>query len=144
MLQEKHAVTSFIESEGEVLILLRSKHVSTYQETWGGVSGVIDNDRTADEQALVEIQQETGLFGQDIELVRKGEPLVFDDEELGVRKVVHPYLFHVRDRRIIKTDWEHKELRWIRPEEIDNYKTMPKLKETLARVLSQQDGYTRR
>ena len=62
---------------------------------------------------------------------------MFDDEELGVRKVVHPYLFHVRDRRIIKTDWEHKELRWIRPEEIGNYKTMPKLKETLARVLSQ-------
>ena len=139
MLREKHAVTSFLESEGEVLVLLRSEHVSTYQETWGGVSGIIDNDKMADEQAVIEIQQETGLSGQDIELVRKGEPFAFDDEELGVRKVVHPYLFHVRDRRIIKTDWEHKELRWIRPEEIDNFKTMPKLKETLARVLFRQD-----
>ena len=135
MLKEIHAVTSFLESEGEVLILLRSEHVGTYQDTWGGVSGAIDNDKTADEQALVEIQEETNLSGQYIELVRKGEPFAFNDEKLGVRKIVHPYLFHVRDRRRIKIDWEHKELRWIKPEEIDNYETMPKLKETLDRVL---------
>ncbi len=136
MLREIHAVTTFLESENEILILLRSEHVSTYQGKWAGVSGVIDDDKMADGQVLVEIEEETGLSGEDIELIRKGEPLVIDDEELRVRKVVYPYLFHVRDRRKINIDWEHEQIKWIKPADIDNYETMPKLKETLARVLS--------
>ncbi len=136
MLREIHAITSFLESANEILILLRSEHVSTYQGTWAGVSGHVDDDKTADEQALVEIEEETSLSREDVELIRKGEPLVFDDEKLGVRKIVHPYLFHVKDRSKINIDWEHKEIRWIKPGDIDNYETMPKLKETLARVLS--------
>ncbi len=136
MLPEIHAVTSFLESENEILILLRSEHVSTYRGRWAGVSGAVDDDKTADEQAWAEIEEEAGLSGENIELVRKGEPLLIDDEELGVRKVVHPFLFHVKDRSKIKIDWEHQQMRWIKPGDIDNYETMPKLKETLAQVIS--------
>ena len=134
MLQDKSVVTCFLESDGEILILLRSEHVSTYQGKWAGVSGSIDEGNTADEQALIEIEEETSLSKQDIELVRKGEPQLIDDKKLGFRKVVHPYLFHIKDRGKIKIDWEHKEARWIKPEEIANYETVPRLKETLARV----------
>jgi len=138
MLKEVYAVTSFLQSDDEILILLRSEDVSTYQGKWGGISGMIDDNRTADEQALLEIMEETDLSLQDIELIKKGEPFVFDDELLHVRKVVYPYLFHIRDRRGIRIDWEHKEMRWIRPEDLGNYDTMPRLKETLAQVLSSQ------
>ena len=134
MLPEKEAVTSFLESNREILILLRSERVSTYRGRWAGVSGSIDKDKTADEQALVEIEEETGLSKEDIELTRKGEPLLIDDAKLGFRKIIHHYLFHIRDRDKIKIDWEHKEARWIKPEDIENYQTVPKLKETLARV----------
>lgn len=134
MSQEKQAVTVFLESEGEILILLRSQHVGTYQGKWGGVSGSVDEDMTPDEQALLEIEEETGLSREDFELTRKGEPLLIDDIVLGVRKVVHPYLFHVKDRNKVKIDWEHKQMRWIEPGDMDNYETMPKLKETLAQV----------
>jgi len=135
MSKEVHAVTSFLESEGMVLILLRSGRVSTYRGTWGGVSGSVDSDKTPDEQAVLEVQEETGLSGDDFELKRKGESLVIDDKTLGIRKVVHPYLFHVKDRGKIRIDWEHERFKWIRPHEIDSYRTMPMLKETLAQVL---------
>ena len=138
MLKEVHAVTSFLQSEDKILILLRSEHVSTYQGKWGGISGVIDNDRTADEQALLEIVEETGLSKQDLELIRKGEPVMFDDEMFNLRKVVYPYLFHVKDRSRVRINWEHKELRWIGPQDFENYETMPKLKETLEQVLPLQ------
>ena len=134
MLEERQVVTSFLESDNEILILLRSEHVSTYKGRWAGVSGSIDEGKTADEQALREIEEETGLSREDIELLRKGEPLLIDDEKLGFRKVVHPYLFHIKDRGKIKIDWEHKEARWIKPEDMDSYETVPRLKETLARV----------
>jgi 8-oxo-dGTP pyrophosphatase MutT (NUDIX family) len=136
MLPEKRVVTCFLESDGEVLILRRSRQVGSYQGKWAGVSGYIET--TADEQALVEIEEETGLSQENLKLINKGEPLSIEDERIGIKWVVHPYLFHIKDRGKIKIDWEHKETKWIKPEEIGNYQTVPKLKETLARVYESQ------
>ena len=131
-LQEKQVVTCFLESDSEILILRRSDQVGSYQGKWAGVSGYID--KSADEQALVEIEEETNLGKEDLRLIRRGKPLLIEDEKLGVKWVVHPYLFHIKERGKIKIDWEHTEARWIKPEEIGNYQTVPMLKETLARV----------
>lgn len=133
MLQEKRVVTCFLESGNEILILRRSERVGSYQGRWAGVSGYIET--TADEQALTEIKEETSLSPEDVELTRKGKPLPVEDKGLGVRWVVHPYLFHIKDRNKIKIDWEHKEARWIKPQDITGFETVPKLKETLAQVL---------
>jgi ADP-ribose pyrophosphatase YjhB (NUDIX family) len=132
MLQEKQVVTCFLESENEILILRRSGQVGSYQGKWAGVSGYIET--SADEQALIEIEEETSLSREDVELIKRGRPLPIEDKRLGVRWVVHPYLFHIKDRDKVKIDWEHKEARWIKREEIGNFDTVPKLKETLARV----------
>ncbi len=91
-------------------------------------------ESTPDEQALTEMREETGLEREDVELLKKGEVLGVDDEGLGVRWIVHPYLFHVKDRDRIRTDWEHTETKWIVPREIGDYPTVPRLKETLERV----------
>jgi 8-oxo-dGTP diphosphatase len=133
MLQEKKVVTCFLESGGEILILRRSGEVGSYRGSWAGVSGYIES--TADEQALTEIEEETSLKRDDVELLKKGEPLAVEDEGLETRWLVHPYLFRIKDRERIRIDWEHKEARWIRPEDIGNYQTVPKLKEALSRVL---------
>jgi len=132
MLQEKQVVTCFLESENEILILRRSEQVGSYRGRWAGVSGYIETN--ADEQALVEVEEETSLCREDLELIKRGKPIHIKDEKLGVEWVVHPYLFHIKDRGKIKIDWEHKETKWIEPKDIDNYETVPKLKETLERV----------
>ena len=133
MLQEKHVVTCFLESNNEILILRRSNKVGSYQGKWAGVSGYIDN--TADEQSLTEIREETNLYGEDIELITRGEALKVKDDRLDVIWTIHPFLFHITDRSKIKLDWEHIDARWIKPHELDNYNTVPKLKETLAQVI---------
>jgi 8-oxo-dGTP pyrophosphatase MutT (NUDIX family) len=133
MLQEKRVVTCFMESGGEILILRRSGEVGSYRGRWAGVSGYIES--SADEQALTEIEEETGLERGEVELLKKGEPLAVEDEGLGIRWVVHPYLFRIKDRDKIRIDWEHKEARWIKAEDIEHYQTVPKLKEALSRVL---------
>jgi 8-oxo-dGTP diphosphatase len=132
-LQEKRVVTCFLESGGEILLLRRSQLVGSYQGKWAGVSGYIET--TPDEQALTEIAEETGLGREDVKLIAKGKPISAEDEKLGVRWVIHPYLFRIADRDKIKIDWEHKETRWIDPQDIDSYPTVPKLKETLDRVI---------
>lgn len=132
MLQEKKVVTCFLESEGEILILRRSGEVGSYRGSWAGVSGYIES--SADEQALTEIEEETSLNRQDVAMIKRGKTVAVEDEGLGIRWVVHPYLFRIEDRDKIRIDWEHKEARWIKPEDIDNYQTVPKLKEALSRV----------
>lgn len=111
----------------------RSEQVGSYQGRWAGVSGYIET--SADEQALIEIEEETSLSPEEVELTRKGKSLAVEDKKLGVRWIVHPYLFHIEDRNKIKMDWEHKEARWIVPKDITKFETVPKLKETLDRVL---------
>ncbi len=132
MLTEKQVVTCFLESEGGILILRRSEKVGSYQGRWAGVSGYVET--APDEQALTEMMEEVGLLKEDVKLLKKGEPLPVEDEQLGVRWIVNPYLFHLKDRGKIRIDWEHKELKWIKPEAIGDFKTVPRLKEALARV----------
>ncbi len=83
MLKEKQVVTCFLESENKILILRRSEQVGSYQGRWAGVSGYVET--TADEQALVEIEEETSLCGEDLKLVKRGKPLLIEDEKLGVK-----------------------------------------------------------
>jgi 8-oxo-dGTP pyrophosphatase MutT (NUDIX family) len=129
-LPEKRVVTCFLECGDKILLLRRSGLVGSFQGRWAGVSGYIET--TAGEQALVEIEEETGLRRGDVELVKRGSPLKVEGE--GVRWVVYPFLFQIKDRSKIRIDWEHSEQRWIAPDEIDDYQTVPMLKEVLARV----------
>jgi 8-oxo-dGTP diphosphatase len=130
---EKHVVTCFLECNGRILILRRSQLVGSFRGRWAGVSGYIET--TADEQALVEIEEETGLCRGDVELVRQGRPLRAEDG--GIRWVVYPFLFRTKERDKVRIDWEHSDKRWIAPDEIDDYLTVPMLKEALSRVLGE-------
>jgi len=131
-LPEKHVVTCFLESDGEILLLRRSQKVGSYQGRWAGVSGYVET--TPDKQALTEISEETGLQPEDLQLLKKGKILTVEDEELGTRWLVHPYLFHINDRSKIRTDWEHLDSKWISPKDIVDFTTVPRLKEALDSV----------
>ena len=44
--------------------------------------------------------------------------------------VVHPFYFQASSN-MINLEWEHDQYKWINPNEIENYDTVPKLKEVL-------------
>ena len=126
----KNVVTCFLKHNSQILILRRSHNVGSFRGKWAGVSGFIES--TPDEQAFTEIAEETRLSRDDVELVKKGLPLGVEGE--GRRWIVHPYLFNITEKDKIEMDWEHNELKWIEPREIDNYDTVPMLKDALAEV----------
>ncbi len=114
----QHVVTCFLEYNKRILILKRSDKVRTHKHKWAGVSGYIEQGETDEETALKEIREETGILEQDLELVRKGEPIHVQD---GIHVwVVHPFLYKTKTNNI-KIDWEHTEFRWISPDELQNY-----------------------
>jgi 8-oxo-dGTP pyrophosphatase MutT (NUDIX family) len=134
IMEERHVVTCFLEHEGKIPLFRRSQKVGTYRGKWAGVSGYIEEGNTPLEQAFIEIGEETGLSEGDVELIKEGVPLEIIDEEMGRKWVVHPFRFKVKTPHKIAIDWEHTELKWIDPEDIVEYETVPNLVETWERV----------
>jgi 8-oxo-dGTP diphosphatase len=135
-MRQAKVVTCFLlrrSGDDEILLLRRSQQVSTYRGRWAGVSGYVEEADPLS-QAYTEIEEETGLTREDVQLLRTGEPLEVVDAEADRRWIVHPFLFEVREPARVRTDWEHVETRWIRPREIFHYETVPQLAETLMRV----------
>ena len=127
-------VTVFLTHRSKILVLKRSREVATYKGHWAGVSGYLEsNDALA--QALTEMAEEVGLSKRDVTLVKAGKPLKIVDDAQDRAWRVHPFLFAVHEPDKIRLDRENIAMRWILPEEIDQLKTVPALKETLERVI---------
>ncbi len=136
-MRQAKVVTCFLlrrsSGDDEVLLLRRSQQVGTYRGRWAGISGYIEETDPLT-QAYTEMEEEAGLAREDVQLLRSGEPLEVVDAEAERRWIVHPFLFEVREPARIRADWEHSETRWIRPQDISHYETVPQLAETLMRV----------
>ncbi|MGB9986765.1 NUDIX domain-containing protein [Salarchaeum japonicum] len=129
-MDEVHVVTCVLRNRGRVLLLRRSDAVGSYTGRWGMVAGHAEGQ--PDEQAWVEIVEETGLRDA-CTLVRHGDPFTVTDAERGTRWVVHPSLFDCATRDMTPneetTDWE-----WVNPVEIRRRDTVPELWTSYRRV----------
>ncbi len=123
-----HVVSCFIKKNDKILILKRSEKVRSYSGKWATVSGYVEKNEKPEETAFKEIREETGTEGK---LIRKGKIIHVKDNE--GEWFVHPFLFEIKSGNI-RIDWEHTDYRWIKPEEIKNYDTVPILKEALENV----------
>jgi 8-oxo-dGTP pyrophosphatase MutT (NUDIX family) len=109
--------------------LKRSDKVRTYKGKWATVSGYIENNEEPKARAIKEIKEEICLNEHEIDFVKEGN-LIYVNKDW----IVYPYLFSAKTDKI-KIDWEHVEYRWIKPKELKNYDTVPKLKEALESAL---------
>lgn len=120
-----------------ILILKRSDKVSTYKGYWSGISGYIEEDEEPVDTAFKEIKQETSLDGKNIELIKTIEPIEFTDiyKEEKYSWKVYPFLFKIRKESKIQINWENISYRWIKPSDIDEFETVPRLKEVIVKLL---------
>lgn len=136
-------VTSFLLRQGqdgeEILLVRRSQRVRTYQGAWAGVSGYLEAGVTPVEQAYTELREEMGLDSSSVTLVKAGTPLLVEDGAQGLHWLVHPFLFTLHSQQDLRLDWEALEMRWVRPDDLRAYYTVPMLAEALAEVYPVQD-----
>jgi 8-oxo-dGTP pyrophosphatase MutT (NUDIX family) len=131
---KKYIVTVFIEYQGKILLLRRSQKVRTMKGKWAGVSGYIERQREPIRQAFKEVHEEIGLTSKNIKVLNEGKPLeAVENPPNNVIWIVHPFYFS-SNTNAITLDWEHDQYKWINPAEIENYDTVPRLKEALDRV----------
>lgn len=125
-------VTAFLMHEGKVFLIKRSDRVGTYRGYWAGISGYVENLPIL--QARTELLEETGMRTENLRLRGIGVPLPVDDPEHGSSWMVFPFLFETDHPELIRTDWESSESRWVTPDELKNYQTVPGLVEVLERI----------
>lgn len=122
--REIRVVTSLIErGDGKLLLLRRSDQVGSFRGRWAGVSGFLE-DPTEEAQARREILEETQIPSVDLDLVARGRTVYARDEDRIYAAA--PFRFHTRSTDV-RLDWEHTEYRWIDPEELGRFPTVPKL-----------------
>jgi 8-oxo-dGTP pyrophosphatase MutT (NUDIX family) len=127
-------VTCFLRRGERVLVLKRSMDVRTNKGKWAGVSGYVEPGETPRETAYKELEEETSATAEQLELVREAPPLTFVDEENETTWVVHPFLFD--DRGVeVRLDWEHTDLAWMDPLQLDALDTVMGLRRTLDAAL---------
>lgn len=123
----QEVVTSFLQHKGLILLLRRSSQAGSFQGQWAGVSGYLPHGVLPLAHARQEIREETGLDASEVELLRQGEPLLVVDEG-GGQWMVHPFLFRITDPDRVRLDWEHSEARWVAPESLSEFESVPGLK----------------
>lgn len=119
-INERRVVTCILRRQGKLLLLKRSRKVSTNQGRWAGVSGFIERGERPEETALKEVVEETGIRNARLE----GRAKVVSIRDSCYVWKIHPFLFEVGEEEVV-LDWEHTECAWLTREEIEGYDTVP-------------------
>src|SRR5574338_263750 len=128
-------VTSFVSSESKVLILKRSNKVKSMKGLWGAVSGIIEGNEEPLDRAKIEIHEEIGVKSDIIRLIKAGKDMMVSSPQYPDHQWhIFPFLFELQSPRI-SLNWENSSYKWIAPEEIHQYKTVPSLDEVLFNLL---------
>ncbi|MBF0123773.1 MAG: NUDIX domain-containing protein [Magnetococcales bacterium] len=138
-MQQRQAISAFLRHDGRLLLVRRSDRVGSFQGFWSGISGYLEGDPLI--HALQEILEETSIPATDLTLIRQAKPVdIVDHNHVGVVWRIHPFLFELATPDKIKLDWENDELRWILPQELGHYKTVPGLDRILSACLMDQES----
>lgn len=128
-------ITVFVNFKGRILLLKRSDKVLTYKGKWNTVAGYLDEIRPIKEKVYEELFEELGIKEKDIKSISIGESYNFTDTSAKRSWIVHPVKVDLAYDVKIRLDWEHTEYRWIDPNDIDDFDTVPNAKVSLKKAL---------
>jgi ADP-ribose pyrophosphatase YjhB (NUDIX family) len=117
---EKEVVSSFILFKGKILLLKRSSEHRYWKYKWGAVGGFVRKEETPYKAALREISEEISLESKEFKLLRKSKPIRITEKKKNISWIIYPFLFEASSDKI-KLNKEHKEYKWIKPEEIHKF-----------------------
>jgi 8-oxo-dGTP pyrophosphatase MutT (NUDIX family) len=112
-------VAVIIERQGRIALFRRSQSVGHDRGRWHCITGYLESGVSPEEQAIVELREETGLTESDLTGFRQGAPLLLTDHR------GHPWLVHtftaVTPRRRLTLNDEHDDFRWAAPSKVSRF-----------------------
>jgi predicted aconitase with swiveling domain/8-oxo-dGTP pyrophosphatase MutT (NUDIX family) len=136
--KEVPVVSVVLRNRGRILIVRRSDSVGTFRGKWSAISGHLEGREPPRSRAVREVREETGL--RRIVFRAAARPIFARAD--ATLFVVHPFLFEAPNRKV-RLDWENVEHRWVRTEELDQFETVPRLKDVVQAVIEAKEVGTR-
>jgi len=128
-------VTSFLMNGDKILILRRSDMVKSMKGLWAGVSGIIEKDEEPLDRAKIEILEELGLVNEHIKLLNSSKQMIIESPQYKNHKwEIFPFLFETQNTEI-KLNWENSEFKWINPDQLNEFNTVPDLEKILFNLI---------
>ena len=126
-------INCVLKYKNKILVVQRSKELNFYPGYWNGISGFLDDKRSLNEKVTDELKEELGIPKGRIKRIRLGE--IFDQEAPRYKKtwIVHPVLVEVTTDRV-KLDWEARNYRWIKFNEVRGLQLLPGFDQVLKRL----------
>ncbi|MFQ3275132.1 MAG: 8-oxo-dGTP pyrophosphatase MutT (NUDIX family) [Candidatus Nanohaloarchaea archaeon] len=118
---EGYVALAVLENDGEYLLVQRSEE-NTSSGEWGFVSGKMEEDENPEEAAKRELWEETRV---------DAEPLETGDFYIGKGELGYWRLFPVlmeTDETEVELNWELSDYKWVNLEELEDMKTMERMK----------------
>ncbi len=133
--KEAPVLNVFLKYKNKILILKRSGKVLAYKEKWNSIGGFLDEVKPVGEKVLEETKEETGIDNENIIKIKIEKIIKYEDVKINRIWLIVPVLVELKEKPEIELDWEHDEYKWIRPEEIRKYDTIPDLDKILNSLL---------
>jgi 8-oxo-dGTP pyrophosphatase MutT (NUDIX family) len=96
----------------KVLLVQRSSGMRSHPNLWSGVSGYLDDDRSVEDKARQEMQEEVGISGDRILTMERGTVLLQEAPQCGKSWLVVPVLVRVKGWEY-RLDWESQAAGWF-------------------------------
>ena len=127
MIRKVVSAVTFSPIKDRFLLVKRSSLRKRFPNEWEFPSGFLE-DETEQQGALRELKEETGLIG---EIIKTGDSFRVGSDSYDFR--VYPVLVKV-DSVNVQLTKEHEDFEWIEKDQIEDYNTVPQIKENLKSV----------
>jgi 8-oxo-dGTP pyrophosphatase MutT (NUDIX family) len=112
-------VAVIVERHGRIALFRRSQSVGHDRGRWHCITGYLESGATPEEQAFLELREETGLTENDLTDFRQGAPLLLTDHR-GNPWLVHTFTA-ITPRRKLTINDEHDSYRWATPSKVRRF-----------------------
>lgn len=127
-------VTCLLRRGERLCLLRRSPLLDSAPGKWHAVSGYLPEGVEPIDQAYREVEQEVGLSRSQVDLARVVPPLIFGSPALGRMWRIYAFLFDLLESEPT-LNWEHTDLAWVHPWEVERYDCVGSLPELVRRLV---------
>lgn len=115
----REVVATVVQWRGRIALFKRSQSVGHERGLWHCITGYLEPNVSPEQQAVTELEEETGLTTQDLSDFQPGGQLLIPDY-LGNPWLVHTFAAASTRRRLTLND-EHDAFRWTMPSKISRF-----------------------
>ncbi len=110
--------------QGKIFCVQRSADMRLYPNYWDWICGFLDDNKSIEEKAYEELEEELGLGTNDIESLTRGEPWIDEAPEYNKTWLIVPVLAKVKTNKFT-LNWEAQRGKWFTPEELKTLDLVP-------------------